>query len=111
MEETGKGFNALVIDENGQKYTEEIFDIGSEEGGPQKFNDFLQGLMENHMLLLAVFEDGQKDLMQESKDYLKGLGADNIDELEYRFGYIFAGVIGKTTGKDQMSTSDKTYIK
>jgi hypothetical protein len=41
MEETGKGFNALVIDENGQKYTEEIFDIGSEEGGPERFNTFL----------------------------------------------------------------------
>jgi cupin superfamily acireductone dioxygenase involved in methionine salvage len=67
--------------------------------------------MENHMLLLAVFEDGEKDLMPESKDYIKALGGTEIDNIKYRHGYIFAGVVGKTSGKDQMSTSDKTYIK
>jgi len=44
--------------------------------------------------MLSVYEDGQKLLKESSKEYLIAMGADQINDLVYRGGYVFAGVVG-----------------
>jgi len=110
MEEHGKGFNAMVVDGSGKKVIEKVFDTGSPDGATA-FDDFLKTVKENDMLMLAVEEDGQKDLLPTSIEFLEAMGADQIRDLEYRSGYIFAGIKGKDTGKDERPTSIKGFVK
>jgi len=63
------------------------------------------------MLMLAVEEDGQKELLPTTVAFLEKLGADQIADLPYRSGYIFAGIVGKDTGKDERPTSNKGFVK
>jgi hypothetical protein len=88
-----KGFNALVVNPDGDMVHDQTFDTGSEEGA-EAFDTFLNGLNEGETLMLSVYEDGQKLLKESSKQYLIDMGADQINDLAYRGGYVFAGVVG-----------------
>jgi len=99
------GFNALIIDSQGKEVSRQTFDLLT----PDDFEKFLTELPETHMLMLASYGD-VSSITQGTKDFLKKMGGDQIEKYESGMAYVFAGIIGKTKGKDESSDDNSTMV-
>jgi len=92
----GRGFNIVVLDESSGKFeSSAVFDTFATSNASSDMVKFINNIKDGRIVLVAVQDEGSKNLTDEGKTALESLGAINPGAMEYRGSFAFVGVKGK----------------
>ena len=105
MNNRGRGLCVMVINSNGDKIIDQSYDTHSND---YYFRVMLGNLNNGDHLLIAAYDSASSALSGDARNFLAGMGADQIHSICYRCGYIFGGIKGRTDGRDDLTDSYNT---
>eukprot|EP00929_Paragymnodinium_shiwhaense_P101644 TRINITY_DN6478_c0_g2_i4.p1 TRINITY_DN6478_c0_g2~~TRINITY_DN6478_c0_g2_i4.p1 ORF type:complete len:941 (+),score=349.61 TRINITY_DN6478_c0_g2_i4:1122-3944(+) len=92
---TRRGFNFVVLEDNGNMVDFKHFDTFGNAGAATMMETFLNGIPEGRVIITTVKDEASKRLTPSAKQALKRAGAtDEIDHLGFRDSYACIGVKG-----------------
>ena len=95
MEKARRGFNiALFAGKNHELISVKTYDTyGDKDASASMVEDFAS-IQVGTVIVAAVMDEGSRQLSQEAKDLFNDMGAKEINNLQFRQGYIFMGMKG-----------------
>lgn len=110
MNENGnqRGLHIAIINPyNGAVDHAQVFDTYTSS---EEFDDFIclplvEGISEGFIVVAACKDDCFSKLSDKAKQWFEQMGSKEIRNLEYRQGFSFIGVAGRTTPEEKRSTN------
>ena len=94
-----RGINIAVLDEGtGNKLHTHTFDTHNSESESDELSSFIEDTDPGRVVLLAVANDGYKNLNTRAKSAIQTIGSQHIDTLGYRGSWAMAGYKGMAPG-------------
>ncbi|KAK5602065.1 hypothetical protein CRENBAI_016991 [Crenichthys baileyi] len=109
LNNAGSGINIVVVNgKTGEILKTDFFNMYS--GKVEPLIEFLKNIETGSLVLMAVFDEGSRNLNDEAKKLIADLGSSMIQTLGYRDNWVFAGGKG-SSGKatfEKNSKNDKS---
>ncbi|XP_047246881.1 protein FAM3C-like [Girardinichthys multiradiatus] len=109
LNNAGSGINIVVVNgKTGEILKTDFFNMYS--GKVEPLIEFLKNIETGSMVLMAVYDEGSRNLNDEAKKLIADLGSSMIQTLGYRDNWVFAGGKG-STGKgtfEKKAKNDKS---
>ena len=102
-----RGFNLVVLNDLLVPTEQRNFDTHEKEDMSERMADFIEGLPEGRLVLVATMDTAKEKLTARASAALRGLGADKIDKLVHRGSFAMVGMKGATPGSVPQAMCDK----
>ena len=105
----GRGFNIAVLNEQLGVTDNRVmsFDTVDSDNASERMADFLEGVSEGRIVLVATSESASEKLSARAVAALRSIGADKLDKLESRGALALIGRKGSTPGSVPQAISER----